>query len=118
MESEELEFRQLNIPAEVMEGIQKAGFSQCTPIQALTLPVALEGRDVAGQAQTGTGKTAAFLVAMYSHLLRNPPGDQSRWPCQPAGGDGGRSRSHGCPHFLEGSNQPQQPIFARSPSQH
>ena len=41
----------------------------CTPIQAETLPVALAGKDVAGQAQTGTGKTAAFLVAVYNYLL-------------------------------------------------
>ena len=54
----------------------------CTPIQAETLPVALSGRDVAGQAQTGTGKTAAFLVAVYSHLMKNPP-DANRKPNQP-----------------------------------
>ena len=45
---------------------------RCTPIQAETLPRALAGLDVAGQAQTGTGKTAAFLVALYTHLLRYP----------------------------------------------
>jgi len=54
----------------------------CTPIQAETLPVALSGRDVAGQAQTGTGKTAAFLVAVYNHLMKNPP-DANRKPNQP-----------------------------------
>jgi ATP-dependent RNA helicase RhlB len=48
-----------------------AGFSLCTPIQALTLPVALAGQDVAGQAQTGTGKTAAFLLAIFQRLLQN-----------------------------------------------
>ncbi|HEX7048116.1 MAG TPA: ATP-dependent RNA helicase RhlB [Gammaproteobacteria bacterium] len=53
-------------------GIDDAGFDFCTPIQALALPVALAGKDVAGQAQTGTGKTAAFLVAMYETLLREP----------------------------------------------
>jgi ATP-dependent RNA helicase RhlB len=56
-----------------MQGIDDAGFSMCTPIQAETLPVALAGQDVAGQAQTGTGKTAAFLVAVYNQLLNNPP---------------------------------------------
>jgi len=56
-----------------MQGIRDAGFTFCTPIQAQTLPVALAGRDVAGQAQTGTGKTAAFLVAMYQALLTRPP---------------------------------------------
>ena len=53
----------------VMRGIVDAGFTHCTPIQARTLPFALAGRDVAGQAQTGTGKTAAFLVAMFQSLL-------------------------------------------------
>jgi len=56
-----------------MRGIRDAGFTQCTPIQAQTLPRALAGHDVAGQAQTGTGKTAAFLVALYHELLRHPP---------------------------------------------
>jgi ATP-dependent RNA helicase RhlB len=55
-----------------MQGIRDAGFTFCTPIQAQTLPLALTGRDVAGQAQTGTGKTAAFLVAMYQALLTRP----------------------------------------------
>jgi ATP-dependent RNA helicase RhlB len=55
-----------------MAGIRQAGFTQCTPIQAQTLPIALAGRDVAGQAQTGTGKTAAFLVALYQTLLTRP----------------------------------------------
>jgi ATP-dependent RNA helicase RhlB len=53
----------------LQQGLDEAGFTRCTPIQALTLPVALAGRDVAGQAQTGTGKTCAFLVAMMNRLL-------------------------------------------------
>ena len=57
----------------VMRGIQDAGFERCTPIQAQTLPFALAGRDVAGQAQTGTGKTAAFLVSMFQTLLTHVP---------------------------------------------
>jgi ATP-dependent RNA helicase RhlB len=61
-----------------MQGIRDAGFTYCTPIQAQTLPIALAGRDVAGQAQTGTGKTAAFLVALYQALLTRPaPGTRS-----------------------------------------
>ncbi len=48
------------------------GFVNCTPIQAQTLPIALRGQDVAGQAQTGTGKTAAFLIALYQKLLTHP----------------------------------------------
>jgi ATP-dependent RNA helicase RhlB len=56
----------------LLSGLHAAGFTRCTPIQALTLPVALAGRDLAGQAQTGTGKTAAFLVALIQRLLTRP----------------------------------------------
>ena len=56
----------------LQKGLDEAGFTRCTPIQALTLPVALTGRDVAGQAQTGTGKTCAFLVALMNRLLTRP----------------------------------------------
>ena len=65
-----------------MQGIEDSGFSMCTPIQAETLPVALAGRDVSGQAQTGTGKTAAFLIAVYNHLLTHPA-DEHRKVNQP-----------------------------------
>lgn len=56
----------------LLAGLEEAGFTRCTPIQALTLPLALNGRDVAGQAQTGTGKTLAFLVAVINRLLSKP----------------------------------------------
>ncbi len=56
----------------LLAGLDAAGFTRCTPIQALTLPVALRGRDVAGQAQTGTGKTLAFLVTVMNRLLTRP----------------------------------------------
>src|ERR1700726_1572706 len=65
-------FASLGLHPAVMAGIRQAGFTQCTPIQAQTLPIALAGHDVAGQAQTGTGKTAAFLVALYQVLLTRP----------------------------------------------
>jgi ATP-dependent RNA helicase RhlB len=65
-------FASLSLREEVMQGVRQAGFTQCTPIQAQTLPIALAGRDVAGQAQTGTGKTAAFLIALYQSLLTRP----------------------------------------------
>jgi ATP-dependent RNA helicase RhlB len=55
-----------------MRGIDAVGFTTCTPIQAKTLPIALAGKDVAGQAQTGTGKTAAFLISTFSRLLKHP----------------------------------------------
>ena len=67
--SDSVTFASLGLKPEVMQGIREAGFVTCTPIQAQTLPIALAGRDVAGQAQTGTGKTAAFLVALYQALL-------------------------------------------------
>jgi len=66
-------FDSLGLEPALMRGIRDAGFTQCTPIQAQTLPRALSGLDVAGQAQTGTGKTAAFLVALYHALLKQPP---------------------------------------------
>jgi ATP-dependent RNA helicase RhlB len=65
-------FDSFDLHPRVLEGLNGAGFVRCTPIQALTLPVALAGRDVAGQAQTGTGKTAAFLVAVLNRLLTKP----------------------------------------------
>ena len=68
----QLTFDSLTIPESVKRGIAELGFTRATPIQAQTLPIALAGRDVAGQAQTGTGKTAAFLVALFNRLLTDP----------------------------------------------
>jgi ATP-dependent RNA helicase RhlB len=68
----QLTFDSLSIPDALKRGIAELGFTRCTPIQAQTLPLALAGRDVAGQAQTGTGKTAAFLIALYNRLLTDP----------------------------------------------
>ncbi|MBU3672328.1 MAG: DEAD/DEAH box helicase [Sinobacteraceae bacterium] len=68
----DLTFSALELAPSLMQGIEEAGFSRCTPIQAQTLPFALAGRDIAGQAQTGTGKTAAFLVALFQNLLAKP----------------------------------------------
>ncbi len=65
-------FEQFDLHPALAQGLADCGFTRCTPIQALTLPVALAGRDVAGQAQTGTGKTAAFLVAVFNRLLTRP----------------------------------------------
>ncbi|PJK07493.1 ATP-dependent RNA helicase RhlB [Lysobacteraceae bacterium NML08-0793] len=66
------QFSTLDLHPALLAGLEKAGFTRCTPIQAMTLPVALAGRDVAGQAQTGTGKTLAFLVAAIHRLLSRP----------------------------------------------
>ena len=65
-------FSSFDLHPSLLAGLEAAGFSRCTPIQAMTLPVALAGRDVAGQAQTGTGKTLAFLVAVINRLLTRP----------------------------------------------
>ena len=65
-------YENLDLHPLLQQGLAAAGITRTTPIQALTLPVALLGRDVAGQAQTGTGKTFAFLVALMNRLLNNP----------------------------------------------
>ena len=78
----DIRFSSLDLPEELLKGIEEAGFEFCTPIQAESLPIALQGKDVAGQAQTGTGKSAAFLLATFNHLLKNPPPEE-RKPTQP-----------------------------------
>ena len=65
-------FKQLGLHESLLQGIEQAGFSNCTPIQAKTIPLALSGQDIMGQAQTGTGKTAAFLLAAMHRLLSTP----------------------------------------------
>ena len=77
----DLRFDALPLHESIRAGIRDAGFEFCTPIQASTLPIALKGHDVAGQAQTGTGKTAAFLIAAYQRLLNTPTDpDEKRQP--------------------------------------
>jgi len=68
----DLSFSSLHLPESLQKGLADANFERCTPIQAQTLPQALAGIDIAGQAQTGTGKTIAFLVALYAKLLKEP----------------------------------------------
>ena len=65
-------FHDFDLPVEIMHAIADLNFQYCTPIQAESLALALEGRNVAGRAQTGTGKTAAFLVAILTRYLRSP----------------------------------------------
>ncbi|MCB1874824.1 MAG: DEAD/DEAH box helicase, partial [Chromatiales bacterium] len=65
-------FASMNLAEPLQRGLNDAGFTHCTPIQANSLPLALAGRDVAGQAQTGTGKTAAFLLAAMHRLVSLP----------------------------------------------
>ena len=65
-------FESLGLHESLLTGLKEAGFEHCMPIQAETLPIALQGRDVAGQAQTGTGKSAAFLLATMHWLMSRP----------------------------------------------
>ncbi len=62
-------FSAYDLPPQVAEGIAAAGFEKCTEVQSKVLPLALRGRDVAAQSQTGTGKTAAFLLTIFTRLL-------------------------------------------------
>ena len=74
----DIQFSSFNFAEEIMQGVEDAGFSNCTPIQAETIPLVLAGRDVAGQAQTGTGKTAAFLLTTFQRLLEKPPSPERK----------------------------------------
>lgn len=65
-------FHDFDLPSEVMHGIAELGFKYCTEIQALSLEQALAGKNIAGKAQTGSGKTAAFLIAILTRYLRTP----------------------------------------------
>ncbi|MBI3442055.1 MAG: DEAD/DEAH box helicase [Proteobacteria bacterium] len=65
-------FEDLGIPAPILAAIKKVGFTTPTPIQAQAIPLALQGRDVLGSAQTGTGKTAAFGIPMIARLIAEP----------------------------------------------
>jgi ATP-dependent RNA helicase RhlB len=76
-----LAFADLDLPEPVRRGIDDAGFVSCTPIQSETLPTAITGRDIAGQAQTGTGKTAAFLIAAFTLLLNKPRRHEGKGSC-------------------------------------
>ena len=71
-------FADLPLHPIVQQALQAKGFEFCTPIQALSLPFSLQGKDVAGQAQTGTGKTMAFLTATFHHLLTHPQNAQGQ----------------------------------------
>ena len=65
-------FHDFELPPQLMRGIQDTGFEYCTPIQGASLPHTLNGHDIVGKAQTGTGKTAAFLINIITDLLNHP----------------------------------------------
>lgn len=65
-------FADLGLQPDVLSALEEHGYHNCTAIQAQSLPILLQGKDIAGQAQTGTGKTLTFLVAAFNHLLVTP----------------------------------------------
>jgi ATP-dependent RNA helicase RhlE len=67
-----MQFTDFNLDARLQRNVESAGLVTPTPIQERAIPVALTGRDLIGTAQTGTGKTAAFVLPMLQYLLRNP----------------------------------------------
>lgn len=69
-------FHDLDLHVDLMQSIHAMGFDYCTPIQADTLPHTLKGLDIIGKAQTGTGKTAAFLITVIDQLLNHPIAEQ------------------------------------------
>ena len=71
-------FRDLELPEALLRATDDLGFSHCTEIQGLSLPVIAQGRDIAAQAQTGTGKTAAFLLGSFARLMNHDPGERNR----------------------------------------
>ena len=75
-----MNFSELDIPHEIRQGVEYAGFTVCTPVQEAVLPRAIRGEDIAAQAQTGTGKTAAFLISLFTRMHRNPVVDSGDSP--------------------------------------
>ena len=73
-----MKFTDLNLSEDIQSAVVAAGFEQPSPIQELTIPLALEGKDVIGQAQTGTGKTIAFLAGTFNYLLTHPASAERR----------------------------------------
>ena len=64
-----MKFNEINLVKELLQAIKEEGFAEPTPIQKKTIPLVLEGKDILGCAQTGTGKTAAFAVPILQNLL-------------------------------------------------
>ncbi len=79
----ETRFHDLGLDDRILHAIADLGFSYCTPIQAQSLPLALKGLDVIGKAQTGTGKTAAFLLTIMQQQLERPIPVKSRYASEP-----------------------------------
>ena len=75
-----MNFTELNLPDEVQRGIDDVGFVIATPVQEAVIPRSIRGEDIAAQAQTGTGKTAAFLISLLTRMIRNPVQDCTESP--------------------------------------
>ncbi len=75
-----MNFSELDLPSAVRQGIELSGFTICTPVQDEVIPRAIRGEDIAAQAQTGTGKTAAFLISLLSRMIKNPALDCGQSP--------------------------------------
>jgi ATP-dependent RNA helicase RhlE len=65
-------FTKLGLPAPIVQGVRAAGYTEPTPIQQRAIPIILAGHDLVGAAQTGTGKTAAFVLPILARLLKGP----------------------------------------------
>ena len=74
-EEPRVRFHELPLPSQILRAVDDLGFEYCTPIQGRVLRFTLAGHDAIGRAQTGTGKTAAFLVTVIADLLKNPPAE-------------------------------------------
>ena len=85
-------FRDLGVDEVICTALDAAGIYATFPIQALTLPLAIDGQDIIGQARTGTGKTLAFGIPLLHRLARGPGGPGEMGGGQPSherGGPGG-----------------------------
>ena len=80
--AEKVAFESLDLETEIMRAVEALGFEHCSPIQGAVLPYTLDGFDAVGKAQTGTGKTAAFLITAINDLLCNPV-DAERYLAEP-----------------------------------
>lgn len=67
-----MNFENLNLHPSILSGVNELGYTELTPIQTKTIPPILQGRDIIGLAQTGTGKTAAFVLPILQHLMKAP----------------------------------------------
>lgn len=73
-----MNFSELNLDPRILQNLNDLGFAECTPIQSQSIPVLLEGKDIAGLAQTGTGKTGAFLLPLIERILKSSDTESPR----------------------------------------